>query len=354
MNQPDARKWFIKCILALVVSLTFIALVVIIVDPYFHYHKPFSFLAYRLYEERYTNDGISRQFDFDAMITGSSITQNFKPSEMDALFETNTVKESFSGAGYQELADNLDRALSRNKDLKLVLWAVDYNGLLREYDWARYEDYPAYLYDDNPLNDASYLFNKSIFYHGVLPNIAMTLTGTPSTTMDEYSSWGMETGLEVVLASYDRDKLDPVDTTDFGEGEYNMVTQTITSNILRIVNKYPDTVFYIFYPPFSIFYWDSLNFSGTLERQLQAEQIATQLLLECPNVKLYNFFDQYDVICNADYYSDAGHYCEEINSRILQWIAEDTGLVTKENYLEKLAQERNFYSNYDYDSLYKK
>ena len=115
MNQQTAKKWFIKCILTLVISLTFIALLVIIVDPYFHYHKPFSFLSYRLYEERYTNDGISRHFDFDAMITGSSITQNFKPSEMDALFHANTVKESFSGAGYQELADNLDRALSRNK-----------------------------------------------------------------------------------------------------------------------------------------------------------------------------------------------------------------------------------------------
>ena len=83
-----------------------------------------------------------------------------------------------------------------------------------------------------------------------------------------------------------------------------------------------------------------------------AEQVATELLLTCPNVKLYNFFDQYDVICNADFYSDDGHYCEEINSRILQWIAEDTGLVTKENYLEKLAEERDFYTNYDYDSLY--
>ncbi len=352
MNQQDAKNWFIKCILTLVISLTFIALIVIVVDPYFHYHKPFSFLSYRLYEERYTNDGVSRHFDFDAIITGSSVTQNFKPSEMDALFGANTVKESFSGAGYQELADNLDRALSRNKNLKQVLWAVDYNGFLREYDWARYEEYPTYLYDNNPLNDVSYLFNKSIFYHGVLTNIAMTLTGTPSTTMDEYSSWDMETGLEVILSTYDRNNVNTDVPTGFGEEEYDMVTQTITLNILRVVNKYPDTTFYLFYPPFSIFYWDSLNIKGTLDRQLKAEQVATELLLACPNVKLYNFFDQYDVICDANYYSDDGHYCEEINSRILQWVAEDTGLVTKENYLEKLAKERDFYMNYDYDSLY--
>lgn len=189
MNQKNARKWVIQCVLSLFAMLFFMALLVAVVDPYFHYHKPFPFISYRLYEERYTNDGISRHFDFDAIITGTSMAQNFKPSEMDALFGTNSVKETFSGAGYQELADNLDRALSRNPDLKHVLWALDYNGLLRDYDWAQYGEYPTYLYDDNPLNDVSYLFNKSILYHGVLNNINMTLSGASSTTMDEYSAW---------------------------------------------------------------------------------------------------------------------------------------------------------------------
>ena len=76
------------------------------------------------------------------------------------------------------------------------------------------------------------------------------------------------------------------------------------------------------------------------------------MLLQCPNVKLYNFFDQYDIICNTDLYSDGGHYCAEVNSLILGWIAEDKGLVTKENYRERLLDESNFYMNFDYDSVY--
>lgn len=46
------------------------------------------------------------------------MAQNFKPSEMDALFGTQSVKETFSGAGFQELSQNLERALQRNKNLK--------------------------------------------------------------------------------------------------------------------------------------------------------------------------------------------------------------------------------------------
>ena len=352
MEQQYAKKWFIKCILSLAAALIFAALITIVVDPYFHYHRPFSFLSYRLYDERYTNDGISRHFDYDAIITGTSMAQNFKVSEMNALFDTNAVKETFSGAGYQEISENLDRALTRNENLNTILLALDYNGLLRSYDWKQYDQYPTYLYDNNPINDVSYLFNKSILYHGVLSNLTMTLSGTPSTTMDEYSSWQKETGLECILYSYDRENVSPEPSLEFGAEELDIVTQTITANVTDLADKYPDTTFYIFYPPYSICYWDALNIKGTLMRQTQAEQAATELILECPNIKLYNFFDQYDVVCNPDYYCDDGHYSAEINSRILYWIANDIGLVTKENYLEKLEQERNFYLNFDYDSIY--
>ena len=353
MEQQAAKKWFQKCILVLLLLLVLIVAVVVFVDPYFHYHKPFDFMSYRLYEERYINDGIGRHFDYDAIITGTSMAQNFKPSELDALFGTKAVKMPFSGAGYAELSENLDRALARNGNVKMVLWAVDYNGLLRSYDWQQYENYPTYLYDDNPFNDVSYVLNKSILYHGVMPNALMSLTGQPRTTMDEYSSWVNETGLEHILLSYDRNNVNIPATVDFGDSEKQTVIQTIENNFVDLIEKYPDTEFYLFYTPYSICYWDALNIKGTIQRQTEAEKLATEMLLQYPNVKLYNFFDQYEVICNPDYYNDDGHYSAEINSRILGWMAEGTGLLTQDNYEERLKEEQNFYLSYDYDSIYR-
>lgn len=352
MEQQAAEKWFKKCIVVLITLLMLIAAVVVVIDPYFHYHKPLSFLSYRLYEERYINDGIARHFDYDAVITGTSMTQNFKTSEMNALFGTQSIKAPFSGAGYQELSENLERALKRNEAIKTVLWGVDYNGLLQEFDWSKYENYPTYLYDDNPFNDVPYVFNKSIFYHGVLPTVTMTLTGEAGTTMDEYSSWQLDTGLLAIMASYDRNGVVPLEETGFGEAEKALVDQTIQKNIVDLVNQYPDVEFLLFYTPYSICYWDERNLEGTLYRQIEAEKAATEMLLACPNVKLYNFFDQYEVICNTDLYRDAGHYCGEVNSMILNWIAKDEGLLTRENYLERLEAERSFYMNYDYEGIY--
>ena len=348
----ESAKWLKKCIAALVGSVVLIFVLCFVFDPYFHFHKPFSFVSYRLYDERYTNDGISRHFDYNAIVTGTSMAQNFKTSEMDSIFGTQSVKETFSGAGYQELSQNLERALKRNADLKTVIWTIDYNGLIRDKNWTQYEGYPTYLYDDDPWNDTEYVYNKSIFYHGVLTNIVKTVLRQPSTSMDEYSAWNKETGLQHIMQSYDRWEEKASMEQGLSAEEREMVIENIKENIVDLVDQYSDTTFYLFYTPYSICFWDFQNQEGLMLRQFEAEQIATELLLECPNVRLYNFFDKYDIICNLNNYRDKEHYSAEINSRILSWIKADEGLVTKENYMDKLEAEKEFYLNYDYESIY--
>ena len=48
------------------------------------------------------------------------------------------------------------------------------------------------------------------------------------------------------------------------------------------------------------------------------------------------------MITNLDNYRDKEHYSAKINSQILQWIASDVGLVTEENYVERLTAEKQF------------
>lgn len=354
MNQPNCRKWFFGCLGTVIAGLLFVVLLVFIFDPYFHFHKPFSFVKYRLYDERYTNDGISRHFDYDTIITGTSMAQNYKPSELDALYGVKSVKETFSGSGLLEQSDNLERALRRNDKLKNVFWSIDYNILIRDKNWTQYEGYPTYLYDDNPINDISYLFNKSILYHGVLPNLLMTLTGQESTTLDEYSSWDKPTGHKYIMANYHRWQEKAPMMEGLTDEDRTMVIETVQENIIDLINKYPDTTFYLFYTPYSIYFWDFQNQEGLMLRQFEAEKIATEMLLECENVKLYNFFNHYDIVCNPENYRDKEHYSAEINSKILEWMTTDEDRITKDNYMQRLEEEKEFYLNYDYESLFTK
>lgn len=106
MNM-DAKKFNIITLVLAFFLLGCMALTIIVIDPFFHYHSPINGLAYEFLEERYQNNGIVRHFEYDAIITGTSMTQNFKTSEMDRLFGTNAIKVTYAGGEYNEINYNL-------------------------------------------------------------------------------------------------------------------------------------------------------------------------------------------------------------------------------------------------------
>ena len=352
VKKQTYRGWIIWILGIFVTMLVMMAVLTYIIDPYFHYHAPFSGIKYRLYEQRYINDGIGRHFEYDAIITGNSLSENFKTSEFDELFGTNSIKLPYSGAGYKEIWENLERALERNGNVKKVLVALDFDDLIRDKNWIRYEDYPEYLYDDNGWNDVSYLWNKEVFYQGTLYNLLMTLLGQESTTFDEYASWQYGTGGEKVMRHIDYiRKPEEVKKQEYTVEDEEMIRENIQSNIIRIVEKYPDTEFYLYFAPASIAQWCNWNNQGTVSYRILAEKTAIEELLKREQIKLFCFFEKQEWICDLDNYSDTIHYTPMINSTILQYISEENYRITKENYQKHIEESLEFYVNYDYLSL---
>lgn len=345
------KKWFFGTILCAVIFLGLFAAVIMISDPYFHFHAPLVGHSYRLYEERYINDGISRNFEYDAIITGTSMTQNFKVSEFDDLFACNAVKLPFSGASYREISQSLQRAFTYHEGIKAVLWGLDGTLLVKEADFQSYEGFPTYLYDANPFNDVSYVLNKEILYHGTMNNLWMTVSGMPSTTFDEYSSWERVSGYNAVIGGYDRQG-GIVPDIGLTEDERRMAEENIRENICSVVEQNPDTTFYLFFPPYSVAYWDLIYREGKLSAQIEAQTLAAELLLQYDNVELYCFYGNEELIFNLDNYTDIAHYTAEVNSLILGWIQEGAYRLTKENYEEHAGQERELYLGYDYDAFF--
>ncbi|MDD3369708.1 MAG: hypothetical protein PHP50_12655 [Lachnospiraceae bacterium] len=353
MNKNKAKKWFFGFLGGIIIVAMVWAAIIVVVDPYFHYHKPLPFLSYRLYEERYINDGIGRQFDYDAIITGTSMTQNFKTSEFDELFGVKSVKMPFSGGGFQEISGNLDRSLDRNPDCKTVLYGIDYYGLIRDYDWDQYGGEPTYLYDNNILNDSSYLFNKDIMLTGAVTNILWTLQGRDSTTFDEYASWGCDTGLQAIYDSgFERPKEISPMVMDIPADDYARIIGTIEKVLTPVVEEHPDVTFYLFFTPYSIVSFDELYRDGRMEEQFKAEEMVAKALLQYDNVRLYEFFEDHDTINDLENYRDKEHYDADINSLILQYISRDEYRLTMDNLDEHMQYMREYYLNYDYDSIY--
>lgn len=347
-----STKWLKIFFLVLVVLLMLESILIFIVDPFLHYHAPLKGMSYFLQDERYQNNGILKNYSYNAIITGTSHNEQFNASEFDKLFGVNSVKVPLYGAQFKEIADQMKLAIKYNENLKYVLYGITYGDILSDKDSVGYVDIPTYLYDDNLINDYQYLFNISALKM-VIKNFLVTIKGEQTTNFDDYAKWETRTTFskEQVLDNYKRqdEKNLIMKLTDY---ETLRVKENIKQNITSIIGSNKDITFYIFLTPHSIAWWDKATRGGTIVKYLEAEEILIDELLKYDNVKLYSFFTNYELICDLNNYTDVVHYSENVNSKILNWIKNDEYEITNDNKEEYIQEERKFYLKYDYDSIF--
>lgn len=348
VKETEYKKWLFKFFGIIIGLMICIGLINVILDPYFHFHKPI--INYRLYEQRYINDGITRHFEYDALITGNSLSENFTPSHYDELFGTNSIKIPYSGGGYKELWSSVGRAIRYNKKLNQALVTMDIDDLARSKDWQRYNDVPEYLYDNNVFNDVEYVLNKTVTYRGSLFNILWTLSGNESTSMDEYSTWERETGYIPACASLPHVE-DQYELRLISAEDYEKIAINLESNVFPVISNNPDITFKLVIPPSSVAKWAEYYCKGEVDWKIDSVEFAIPLLLQFENVELYGFDDEYAVTDNLEKYSDTVHYDKTINAWMLEQIKTNQHRITVDNYSEYINGIRAFYSNYDYTTL---
>ena len=354
------RWWNIATIGIIVLVLTFVGAYTGYIDPCFHYHAPLTNLFYPLYSQRYQNNGIAKHFDYDAMIVGTSMTENFKTSEVDALFGCHAVKTSFSGAYMRELADQMQTAYDTGHNVKMIISTLD-GYMLEVKDAESYNPiytYPTYLYDKNVFNDVAYLLNKNIFLNMAIDGVYDRADGTPQTTsFDDYSFWSTPDmgGKDVLLSEYEWQNYTYAkawNEESLPENWYKQAENVLQSNLIPLIEQHPETEFYLFIPPYSIYDWDSTRESGSIAMRIAKQQAIIEALLPYENVRLFSFYDAYDIVTNANNYRDTAHYKANVNSVILQWMAEGNHQLTQKNYEDYLANITHFYASYDYKKLH--
>lgn len=332
---------------------------VYVVDPFFHFHKPLKSLNYTLKTEnqRYQNDGILKKFDYDAVVIGTSLSEFFKTSQVDDIFGCNAIKVPFSAASYHEIARNIDVACGTHK-VKYVIRPLDFNGrLINDKDADGYSYYPTYLYDKNPFNDVEYLFNKSVIVNECVATIVNTIKMGDGgiTSFDDYCNWesSHKFGREAVVASITIEDPSDINGKDIHmtDEDVKILEENIFYNVIDQAKRYPDTQFYYFFPVQCIGRWAEYYADGNMEQRLEAEQLAIELMLEVDNIHLFSFSDHFDWATDLDNFCDVTHYASWIDTEILHIMANDSERLTKDNYIEHIQKERDFYLTYYYSDL---
>lgn len=316
-----------------------IAAVVIMIDPFFHYHKPWFGLKEVLTDKEYQCIGTLRTFDYDSLIVGSSVAENYYNDWFNQGFNCNAIKAVRSYGATADLCYLLDAAYEKH-DLKYIFYNMDPSSLVAD-PIPTYEltGCPMYLYNKNYFDDVEYLFNKGVLFEKIPYMAANSIIGD----YDENNSYNWaqwkEFNQDMALGLYIRSaQIAPMKEKDY----YQENLDANINLVLAQIESHPETQFKIFFPAYSMLWWDSLYRTGDLEAYLYNMEQTIGTLLKYENVEMFYFQDEKDIITNLDNYMDTLHFAPEINQYMADQMIAGNNRLTLDNYSQKLSDMRDF------------
>lgn len=312
-------------------------LAVVIFDPFFQYHKPLPGLKAVLTDKEYQCIGTLRHFDYDSVIVGSSVCENYNNGWFDEGFSCTSIKAIRSYGATADLCYLMDIAFEGH-EIKNIFYNLDPASLTAEPETTfALTGCPMYLYDTNYLNDVKYWLNKDVLMEKIPYLVAHSLLGD----YDEGNSYNWaqwkEFNSDMILGLYIRKRtIEDMKAPNCYQDLLDKNLQLLTSRI----EAHPETDFYIFVPPYSMLWWDNLYREGETESYLYNMEQAMATLLNYENVRLYYFQNDTAVITNLENYMDNLHFSPDINHYICDCLIADTHRMTKANYQTEIENMR--------------
>ena len=321
------KRWAIFTLAATILLLSLCALTVYLVDPFEHYRESAILPLYD--QESYNNPGIARNYNYDAVILGTSMVEMSHPSVIDECFGVSSVKLPMRGSHTAQMGWQLSHVFDTHA-LSLAILAVDAYSLMGPPDDM--EEIYDYLWNDEPLDDVSYLLNLDVLLVKIpklLGNLGKPLDGK----RDAMYQWTDVTfSAQSVFDSFSfqpqREMTDP-------EYRLERSTENIRRHIETYVAAHPETTFKIYMPPYSVAYWYVMTRGGLSEQQFRSRARVCELLLDYPNVEIYDFSSRLEWITDLDNYFDYSHHSGEVSDAIMRAMAAGENRVTSVAQMEE-------------------
>ena len=347
-GRVSYRKWFAAFIVTFLAAAGAVMLLVAYVDPFFQYHKPLEDFPYQVDNQVNQNPGMAKHMDYDSVILGSSMTVNFNTHWFEELMGLETLKLSYSGAFPKDQANIMDIIFADAREVDAVFLGIDvitYSGGVEETKYP----IPEYLYDDTVWNDIPYLLNKDVLLQYIMRPLADPDKTDLSTV---YASWWTEDYYNKQWVMHNYVAAKPAKEEAERDKFVENIKANMDINICPYIEANPDTEFYVFYPPYSILYWNDVLQEKQLEAVLREYEYISERLFAYDNVKVFFFPNLEWIICDLDNYADYSHYHPDINRYMTECFASGEHRVTKGNLEEELEEMRSIVLGYDFEELF--
>jgi hypothetical protein len=292
------------------------------VDPFQHYRKAERFPP-RFYNawQRYENPGLAKHWDYDRIVTGSSLMECVLPEDVDRVMGGKTINLAVSAQTAYDAGKLLSTALATGKPRHIIM-NVDYNAFSGPPDRSGFaEPFPAYLYDDSLLNDLPYLLGV-----GTLRKSLETVLGLHwsrfNTDPKRMWYWGAE---HQFFAAKAVQGLDPANLN----ARFHQPPRTLAgmqasfeANLAPLVERHPDVKFTFVYAPYAILVWLDFQQRGQLDVTLAFREWLFERTRGLKNVEIFDFHAEPEIVMDLDHFTDIYHFSPKLSKSLVETIAQ--------------------------------
>ena len=345
------KKWVIAFLCCMMLGFAGVMTLIIIIDPFFQYHKPLKGFPYVVDNQLSQNPGMAKNMEYDSVILGSSLTVNFDTDWFRELEGLNTIKLNYNGAYPKDQSNIMKIIFENNREVKKVFMGIDMPAYTSGVEETKYP-IQEHLYDSNYLNDINYLLNKDVVINYILKAVVDQKDKTDLSEV--YKTWWTDEYFkkELVLKDYEAPE---VRTEEADSAIYlEALEKNLSQNICPYIEENPDTEFVLFFTPYSILYWYGTEREQLTDTILAEFSYTIDRLLEYENVSLYMFSDQEWIITDLDLYADYCHYHTDINRYMAECFVSGECEVTQENKKDRIRSLEKIAKEYDYNLIFEK
>ena len=302
-------KWiviFISLFLAISIG---VGMVNYFVDPFFCYRMSDNehFLI-----PHYVSPGLIKHYDYDTLILGSSMIQNFNMDSFRTKLKCNPLHVGVSSITPEEILKYIELSENIGKTQKYYI-CID-TSTFASKGTVRTEEF---LFKSDVLSDIKYLYNYESLFQFLPVDLMLTASKklgffpdsfSAKTSIDKLGNWEDEYEFdeEILIDNYNANMYEP---SKLDKEKFEEQSRKVVDNFFTHLNS--DDNYTFFFPPYSSLYW----YDRIEDDEFSCLINAKRYFIE--KAKLFGAevfdFQGADFTVDLNLYKDTTHYSPEIN-----------------------------------------
>lgn len=342
MGDKHAKKWLSKLGISVSIILVVMMLFSYIMDPFLHYRIGDN--KYFL-NSRFVTYGLLKNYDYDTVIIGSSMIQNFNMQSFRDKLDYNPVKATIGGMNVCEI-EMMNKLVNNTDKAERVIISLDMTEFNDKVDENRF---PSYLYDESKFNDYKYLLGYETWIKYMPRDVAINslykmqidipFRYVRMANPDYLSDWSLNCsfGSDIVKNQY-INGMHLVSNQD-NEKMYDNMNARFEKFIVEVELDSEKEYIFLF-PPYSALYWYYVDKLGYRDDLIEFKKNIVKELDKYDNVRIVDMQDIED-ISDLDHYKDITHFDTTVQEKIVDAIKDmnyDVTIINIDDKINKMLE----------------